>query len=294
MIIAGSPFNSAPISSTNRIISQTASEVGNLRLVITNLADIATITASSTNGSLGIENVKTEFKGEVHRSIGTNVTYTISWTSDQTIGCVCTPCTNLSNTSIIHVKLYDSTGTIREDTGELYATSNYINTNVFNVNNFAYGGISKSIVWFPTKPTYVRSLTINFNDIANTAGYIDNSRIIVGDYWEPTYNIEKGMQLLSVDSSTTSETNAGSLVSDIGFIRDKLSVDFALLPETDRVALLNIIRSVGVNKNFLLSIFPGSYNSYENDFMIYGKRANSPISNLIYGYYKHTLEITSW
>lgn len=296
MITAGSPLNSAPISSTNRILIPIpgVSAIGNLKIVTTNIADSATLTASTTSGSLTINNVKTEHKGEIHRSTGTTVTYTASWASDQVLGCVCLPCTNLSSTSIIRIKLYDAASALREDTGEMYAVSEYTNTNVYNVNNFVYGGVSKSVVWFPLKPDYVRSLTIELSDINNSAGYIDNSRIVIGDYWQPTYNLEKGMQLYSLDSSTTSESNAGSLVTLRGFVRDKLSIDFALLPESDRVELLNIIRYAGTYKNILLSTFPGTYNSYENDFLIYGKRSNAPIVNVVYGYYKHSLEITSW
>lgn len=297
MIIGGSPFNAAPLASSNRILIPLASTdvTGNLRIVTNNIADSATLAASSTSGSLVIDNVKTEHKGEIHRSVGTSVTYTVTWASDQTIGCVCLPCTNLSITSVIRIRLFDSTSTAKEDTGDLYAVSGTsTNTSVFDVNNFAYGGISKSIVWFSLKPTYVRSMTIELTDTSNLAGYIDNSRIIAGDYWEPTYNLEKGMQFYSLDGSTTSESNAGSLVTVRGFIRDKVSIDFALLPESDRVSLLDIIRSVGTYKNMLLSIFPETYNSYESDFLIYGKRSNAPITNTVYGYYKHALEVTSW
>lgn len=295
MIVGGSPFNASPIGATNRIIEVFTSNISNnLRILYNNVADLATLSASNTSGSLVINNVKTEYKGEVHRSTGINVAYTLTWSSDQTIGCVCMPCTNLSSTSILRIKLYDASSNLREYTGDVYATSQYVNTSIQDVNNFAYGGFSKSVFWFPSKPNYVRSMVIELSDPDNTVGYIDNSRIIAGDYWSPTYNLEKGMQASTIDSSTISESNAGSLIYLRGFIRDKLTIDFALIPEIDRSTLLNIIKSAGIHKNILLSVFPETYNSYENDFLIYGKRSNAPIVNSLYGFYKNTLEITSW
>lgn len=295
MIIAGSPFNSAPPNSTNSVLTP-INAPGNLRIVYNNVADLAELTASSTN-SLSINNVKTEYKGEIHRSIGTSVSYTLEWAADQIVGCVCLPCTNLSYASTIRIKFYDSLSILREDTGDLVAVSGATadtSTNIYNANNFAYGGIAKSVVWFPSRPDNIRSIVIELTDAGNSAGYIDNSRIVVGDYWESMYNLDKGMQYHSIDSSTTSISNAGSLVTERGFIRDKISLSLSLIPEADRASLVGIIRSVGVHKNFLLSMFPGTYNSYENDFLIYGKRSNSPITNILYGYYKHDLEVISW
>lgn len=80
----------------------------NLRIIYDNIADTATITATSTSGSLSTSNLKKDIKGLVHRSIGNSVTYTLVWASARTIGGVALPATNLSATATIEVRLYSN------------------------------------------------------------------------------------------------------------------------------------------------------------------------------------------
>lgn len=270
-----------------------------MRIVYNNALDRSTsLTASTTNGSLVAANMKTESKSEIHRSTGTNVTYTITWSTNEIIGAIILPCTNLSSTATIRVKLYDSTPLLIYDTGILSATTGLnfdLEGDTHTVNNFAYGIISKTAVWIEQKFDMVRSCTIELSDTNNLAGFIDCSKIIVGDYWESTYNIENGAQLISTDDSLITRTNGGELVADIGFIYDKVSFNFSLLPEVDKSDITKIIRNVGTNKNFFVSLLPGEIiGSEEQDFMVYGKRSNSNLTYKLFGYYSHSMEITSW
>ena len=61
----------------------------NLRLIHDNAADRATsIAASTTSGALVAAYLQNDFKGQVHRSTGTSVTYTLTWTAGETVGAV--------------------------------------------------------------------------------------------------------------------------------------------------------------------------------------------------------------
>ncbi|OHE77797.1 MAG: hypothetical protein A3F67_08135 [Verrucomicrobia bacterium RIFCSPHIGHO2_12_FULL_41_10] len=270
-----------------------------MRIVYNNALDRSTtLTASTTSGTLIAANMKTESKSEVHRSTGTSVTYTATWPSSETIGAVILPCTNLSATATIRVRVYDVTPLLVYDSGVVNAASG-INFDLqgatHTVNDFAYGAISKTAVWITSKPATIRSCTIDLVDTNNTAGFIDCSRIVIGNYWQTTYSVENGIQLLSLDDSIVTRTNGGESVTDIGFIYDKLSFNFALLPAADKSELAKITRNVGTNKNFFMSLLPGEVtSSEEQDFMIYGKRTNSAIAHRVYGYYGHSMEITSW
>ena len=73
----------------------------NLRLIYDNVASSATLTASTTAGTLAASNMLTDVKSVVHRSTGTSVTYTMTWTANQTVGGVALPATNLTSTATI-------------------------------------------------------------------------------------------------------------------------------------------------------------------------------------------------
>lgn len=271
----------------------------NLRILYDNLADTtSSITASNTAGSLSIDNVKTEIKSHVHRSTGTSVSYTANWATDQVINCVVLPCTNLSATATIRVRFYDSVDAELFDSTAVTAVPGWnlnLGTRIFNANLFAFGYTAKTAVYSPTDVTGVRKVIIDLADSSNIAGYIDCSRILIGKYWESTFNVENGIQLQTIDGSIISRTNAGELVADLGFIYDKVAFNFALIPEVDRTELAKIIRSVGTTKNFFISVLP-EYTSEtaEQDFMVYGKRSNSALSYKTFGFYNHSMEITSW
>lgn len=274
----------------------------NLRIVYDNAADRATsLTASTTSGTLVAANMQNEYKGQAHRSTGTSVTYTLTWTNGETIGSVALPATNLTGTATIRVRLYsDTAGTsLIADSGTITAAPG-LNLGIWNwaqplnVNAFAYGGVAKTTVWFNTQ-LLTRRCVIDLVDTSNPAGYIDCSRLVIGRYWEPTFNAENGMQLEIVDTSTVTRSDAGDLVADRGFIHDRLNFNFSLLPETDRTQLVQILRRVGASRNFLVSILPSDPSSIaEQDFIIYGKRSNSSITYEVFGYYKHSMEIIGW
>jgi hypothetical protein len=119
----------------------------------------------------------------------------------------------------------------------------------------------------------------------------------VGEYWSPTYNFENGIDINIMDSSLVSRTNAGELVTDRGFIHEKLDFKYALLVDADRDKLVSIFKEVGTHQNFLVCLFPNNTTaSTQNEalFTIYGKRSNTSIVHRSFGYYNHSMEVTSW
>lgn len=274
--------------------------MANLRILYNNIADLASSVTAVTevNATMGASKLLTEVKTEVLRSTNTSLTITYNWSLDQNINCVILPCTNITNTGTIRIKLYDSLNVLLYDSTAIQAvesTQLYSGTNTYNVNLFSYGFFSKTAVWLPNTINNIRKLEIIISDPSNTTGYIDCSRVLAGVYWSPTYNITNGMQLYSVDDSSTSRTNAGNLVSNRGFLYDKLSFNFALLTDSDKAELYKISKYIGTNKNFFVSIFPEASNTNEeHDYMIYGKRSNSIFSYKLFGYYDYSMEIISW
>ncbi len=273
--------------------------MSNIKILYNNIYDLASsVVASNTAGSLNVANLTTETKSHTHRSTGTSVSFTLNWSTNQELNCIILPCTNLSATATIRVRLYDSVDSLLWDSTAIIAVPGLnINTGTraYNANAFAFGFLSKTAVYTDTLYTTVRKCVIDLVDTSSSVGYIDTSKILVGKYWQPEFNIENGVQLLTTDNSIISRTNAGELVTDLGFVYDKINFNYTLLPETDRTELAKIIKLVGTNKNFFVSLFPEyEDDTAEQDFMIYGKRSNSSLTYRTFGFYNHSMEIVSW
>lgn len=289
----------------------------NLRIIYDNAVDRATtLTASSTAQGFDVNNLKNDYKGKVHRSIGTSVFYYLSWTSTEpeVIGGIVLPATNLQASALIRVICYSTTtpsvGMEVYDSGYVYACPGGVlddwDWNLpLNANAFAFGGASKSALWIDTTPGIVadstasqiacKSMSIEIQDQTNQAGYIDCARIVAGAYWEPSYNVKKDtLNLTITDTSTTSRNNSGDLLSDRGIIHDHLTFDFSLLNNADKENLTKLLRNVGSRKNIVVSIFPEENSVREQDYLIYGKRSNSAIGQMFNKFYSHSVEMIGW
>lgn len=274
--------------------------MANMRIIYDDKCTSATIIASSTSGALVAANMQNDYKGQVHRSTGTSVTYTLTWTQAQSIGGIGLPATNLSPTSTIRVRLYATTAsaTAAADSGTIPANGSAVTqlynwSNPLNANSFAYGGATKSAVWFEQHYS-VQKVVIDIVDASNPAGYIDCSRIVCGAYWEPKYNVSNGITHTINDTTQNIRNDSGDLLSDRGFINDQLKFDLSVLTEVDKSLLTQIIKYVGISKNIFISLMPESNSSREQDYIIYGKRENSDITSQFYKLYNHSMSIEGW
>lgn len=274
----------------------------NLRLIYDNVASSATLTASTTAGTLAASNMLTDVKSVVHRSTGTSVTYTMTWTANQTVGGVALPATNLTSTATIRVQLYsDTAGTTQiADSGTVSACpSSQLGlfgwgSNI-NANAFAHGGASKAAVWFSTKLSTVRRCVITLTDTSNPAGYIDCARLVIGPYWEAPYNPKYGATAGTQDLTKVDRSEGGDQLTVRGPQYQTMSLDLALLTEVKRAELAKIIRSIGSFRSVFFSLLPGnSTASAEQDHMIYGKRSSSPFTFDFFNSFSTKVEIEGW
>jgi hypothetical protein len=279
----------------------------NMRVISTNLTDItSTLTVNTETAGFPIANVKTDYKSTFHRTTGLSAVYTLNWGTVQSIGGVCLPCTNLSSAANIQVQLYSDAGaTLVANSGTIPACASSpiksLTTSIPNGILFQLGVLSKTAVWFSSNIANVLRAVITVTDTsANTAGYVDCARIVCGSYWQPTYNASRaGLDITVSDSSQNSRTDAGDLVSDRGFVYDELSLNLGLLSDTDRNNLLQLTRTAGTNRNVLVSVFPTDYSASSNglteqQYTVYGKRANSAFNYTIQGFGSSTMQITGW
>lgn len=271
-----------------------------LRVIYQNLADTATISASSTiSSAYGVTNLQTDTKSTWHRSSATTVTYTLTWASDQTISAVVLPCTNLTKTATILVRFFNVSNSQLNTGATAISACQDSPIQAWSAptgNQFYLGAVSKTSWWLTTPYTTVRKLEIVLQDTSNSASYIDCARIICGTYWQPKYTANKdGLSITSTDTTENLRTDSGSLVADQGFVYDDLQFSLGILEDTDRDELVKILQFSGTSKYLLFSVFPGNNNSRtEQLYTVYGKRTNNAIQYILPGFTSHQVQVLGW
>jgi hypothetical protein len=253
----------------------------NLRIIYDNAADRATVTTSTTAGSLAASNMKIDKKSKVWRStnaLAASTIITATWTTSEIIGGVILPFCNLSAAATIKIKLYTLSG----DASPVYDTgfrpaATYTSVGVgdwgvnpLGVNAYSYGGGTYGVAYFPKQT--VRKIIIEIVDTANTAGYIECSRLVAGAVWSPTYNMALGTPMEPIDTSTNDRSESGDLITTRGIRYRTLSFDLTWLLAVDRQRVNEIKRGNGKTKSLFVSLFPEDVDTEkEQIWQIYGR-----------------------
>lgn len=290
--------------------------MANLKIIADNAADRASITSSTTAGTLAAANMLTDLKGQVHRSTGTSVSYTLTWAAFETVAGVALPACNLTADSTIRVRGYDATigGALVFDSGMQYAApgpvlgqwdwSQPLNSNAFSgaiwdwpaprdSKSFAYGGAVKTAVWLDNAYS-VKRLVVDLVDTNNAAGFIDCARIVAGPVWSPQYNAGYGAAVSMDDGSKNSRNDGGDLLTDRFASSETLRLDLQYLPPSDRARISQIIRSTGVARPVFIALTPGGDTLLDQETMVYGKRQNSPIAFSFYNAFSTNITLEGW
>lgn len=263
----------------------------NLRIVYQNLADTSTITATSTASGTTTANLKLDAKSLLWRSTGTTVTLTVTLPTSSIVSCVILPFCNLTKTATISIV---ASGMPSNSTLACPYTNpgDWASTLIpSGTSKYSYGGGTYARVYFT--PVTVSSLQIIITDSANSSGYVEASRLIVGNYWSPTFNTSFGLSVIPKDMTTNERSEAGDLVSNRGITYNTMSFDLKYLNSADRVQLLSILKGNGKSKAIFISLFPEDDDEEkEGAHQIYGKLVElSGIQHTMFGIYSSTVDI---
>lgn len=276
----------------------------NLRIIYRNLIDqvqsngspFSTITASSTATGTSTEYLKNDKKGLVWRSNGTSASLTVNFASATPIGGIVLPFCNLSQSATISVSAgsYSVPSTLAAP-WESAALWNY-GTAPLGANTYAYGGGKYARIWIPesNKNTAVSSITINISDSANSSGYIEISRLVIGPYWSPSLNTEYGLSASIKDLSTHERTQSGDLYTTIGPRYSTLEFSLNWMQPQDRKEFLRIIKGGGISRPLFVSLFPNNTDDWEKEghHQIYGKLSDiSAITHTYYDFYASSVQL---
>lgn len=268
----------------------------NLRIIYNNVLDVSTvaITASSTASSATTTaNLLVDAKSLVWRSTTTSASIIVSNFSSQIIGGVVFPFCNLTPTATIRVRGYTGVAPTISGTSITGGGSNVFDSGTIlccpytglgtiwnqaalptGVNTYYFGGGTYGRVWIPVNSQIAcTSVGIEIVDSANTAGYIEASRLILGSYWTPTYNTGFGLGTQMKDLSTQYRSEAGDLLTNRGPRFNSMSFDLQWMNPTDRWNLSKILSGNGLGRPMLISLFPDNSADWEREdaHQIYGK-----------------------
>ncbi len=275
--------------------------MANLRIAYNNvLPAYATLTASTTAGSLVVTNLLTDLKSDVWRSTSTSATLTATWTNLKPIAFVGLPFCNLTPTATVRVRLYsDTAGTaLVLDTGaQLCCPAQMINYNQtgmpeIGVNNFGYGGGNYADLWFTQ--TNARRLVVDIVDTNNASGYVECAKLFCGTYFSPVYNAPiESVKVGIGELSKHERSDAGDLHTDRGPIFKTLAFSLQYMPAADRDEVWRVLRGNGMTRPMYISLTPDSSDVLEEQmFQVYGKLARqSEIQYNVMGQFASQVQI---
>ena len=269
----------------------------NLRIIYNNLADSATITASTTAAGFSVNNLKNTQKSSVHRSTGNTVTYTLNWSTPQQVSAFALPATNLVAGATINIKGYtDQTeASLVFDTGTKTACQEreiviYGKSAQATYVDFGFGGATKTSVWLTQATTASRIV------ITITNSYpIDCARLIIGSYWESSRQVSRGIDTGFVDSSEITTTRSGNTYEDRKPIQETMRFDIEYIDDENRQQIQKIMRSWGSSALLYVCLFPDNSNPETTQtYSIYGRNSTNSIQYQYYGLYSTSMDLTSW
>lgn len=256
----------------------------NLRIVYDNAADRATLSSTKTfRAGMGIDKLVVDDKFQVCRSIDQTFNVTAKWPQGETIGAVVLPFTNMSPTAVIKVTTpqgYDS-GWILACPAPSTRLRGWAADK--SASAYGYGGGACARVWITPALTNVTEMTVHLYDENTVQGYVEASRLVIGDYWEPEQGVEQGATITSVDTSKQYRTEAGSLLTDVGTKYKKQSLPMPWLSGTDRAAFWDILVGNGLTAPMFISVHPNATDvNLERMHQMYGKLVTTPIMSTPY------------
>jgi hypothetical protein len=150
------------------------------------------------------------------------------------------------------------------------------------VNSYSYGGGAYGRAWI-NSPATVKKLVIDLVDTTNVSGYIEVSRLVAGQYWEPKIGAEQGATLTVVDTSKHYRNDAGDQMTDRGTRHRKQNFSIPSLDEQDRAKMWDILWGNGMARPVFISVYPNNADSrLEQLHQLYGKMVTTPIMGTPY------------
>lgn len=197
--------------------------MANIRFIHDFVSDRATLTASTTAGSLSASNMQRNEHAAVWRSTAATATITATLAAAETVDSFALGGSNLTATATITIKLFTLTK----------------NTKPILTINTTPNGFGAAQAWFGA--TSVERVEVEISDADNSAGYIEISRLCIGRRHEMGYNPKYGAALGYSDRSKSSRAESGDMRTEHQGGSRTLAIDFNVLEQPDAEFMLGLI-----------------------------------------------------
>lgn len=217
----------------------------NMKILTDDVAASATITATTTAGTLSPSNVKSNEPTQIWRATAKTGTLTLTWTSAQSVDAVILGWTNLTDTATVTFNLFTNTAD---------STPVATMTRTAGEKRQGVAALARNVqAWFDT-PRSIRKVTIVISDSTN-ANNIEAGRVMVGAAYEMKLNPTYGAELAFVDPSSATRMESGAVRREPKKVYRRFSMSTGMMPIEDTAKLMQLAAK-GVGSVLFLSLFP--------------------------------------
>lgn len=199
---------------------------------------------------------------------------------------------NLSTEATVRFKVFDQlgqTGNVIYDSGVLPAL--FAKTlgelswgrDPLGASAFTNWRLKYSSYWFPAEDAL--SVQIIISDPTNSDGFLEVGRVYLGEYFEPTYNVDLGHNI-RWESDVQQNPTAGGSVHTVE-VEGYRVLDFQLshIVDTERADLFEATRQISKHRDVFVSLIPGQGGATERDYSFAAKLVEMPTFNSQAGRY---------
>jgi hypothetical protein len=239
----------------------------NVRMIIVNESDSATLTASPVLvATLPVENLQDQTRARLARTTGLATPQYIrgDWPAQKAISAFALVRHNLTAGATLRLKLWDGhnqTGTLVYDSGDVSLGEGIPGWGTFGWGVVPWGAsifsdwpVAFATLWF----TLVSALSfeLQMTDSGNTAGYMEASRLFLGKYFEPLKNMSYGVDCHWEEDTEQTQTDGGTIRSDPFTPYRLWQFDLGSLTSSEIASLMQFARNTGKRSDLFVSCYP--------------------------------------
>lgn len=272
--------------------------MSNLRILARNLADTATLTAApacvETGGLTAANLQKQTERGRTARTTSlASQDMKLSWPTAQKANMIAFTRHNWTTAATLQALLYSGV----DWTSSIYAGSALnafstagLNTDIDIYTESDFAMLRNSAQYF-AEVTTMKSAIARIADAANPDGYIEQTRLWIGKYFELSTDPGYGaVEMTLMDDSKSARADDGSQIVNKNWKARRLSINLEFVNDTDLPSLLAIERYLGLDKECFVSLYPGDGGAKELYHMMACRIVSSPsLGPVQFGVHKNSL-----
>jgi hypothetical protein len=143
------------------------------------------------------------------------------------------------------------------------------------VNHYTYSGVGVYAThWVTAGHVTCRRVEVAITDSQNPAGYLEASRLVIGNHWSPEVTADVGVQLGFDDRSSHSKTQSGDTRTTLRPRKKTLNFTLGALTDQEGAKVFGILNGIPLGKLLFVSLFPENTDAgKEQAYQMFGRRS---------------------